>query len=140
MTMTTMTSTERAEYLEALEAEIARGLEVGDLSIPEARRADLGWLARNVEVRNRNRRGAVVAMLARELNRAGWQDGLPGCEPSEIYQDAGGDVWRAPASNVFDVTTGYRIGRWLAPIANLERYGAEVVIGPGFHPAEGASS
>ncbi len=30
----------------------------------------------------------------------------------EYYQDANGDLFVAPISNVIDCTTGYRIGRW----------------------------
>lgn len=34
----------------------------------------------------------------------------------EVYVDlARGDLYRAPVTNVLDVRTGYRIGRWEAP-------------------------
>lgn len=33
----------------------------------------------------------------------------------EVYEDAKGDIWRAPISSVIDVRTGYRIGRWEGP-------------------------
>lgn len=69
----------------------------------------------------------------RSRGHLGWQDGLDGCEPFEIYI-AGLSVWRAPAGNVIDVDTGYRIGRELSTVRNLETYGPDVVIGPGFHP------
>lgn len=45
----------------------------------------------------------------------------------ELYKDAKGDLFRAPISNVFDVDTGYRIGRWEAPAQMADRQAARIL-------------
>jgi hypothetical protein len=57
----------REQLLAALDREIARGLEAGELVIPESRRRDHAWLKRNVWIDNRNARGQAVFRLAQEL-------------------------------------------------------------------------
>ena len=57
----------REQLLAALDREIARGLEAGELVIPESRRRDHAWLKRNVRIDNRNARGQAVFRLAQEL-------------------------------------------------------------------------
>lgn len=45
----------------------------------------------------------------------------------ELYKDAKGDLFRAPVSNVFDVNTGYRIGRWEAPAQMADQQAARIL-------------
>jgi hypothetical protein len=40
----------------------------------------------------------------------------------EFYEDARGEVYRAPLSNAFDCLTGYRIGRWECSRAHFDRF------------------
>ena len=57
-------------YRAVLDCEVARGLELGELDVTKLRVNDLGWLARNVMIRNKTPRAAVIAFLAAALSGA----------------------------------------------------------------------
>ena len=45
----------------------------------------------------------------------GWSNGLE-------YYVVNGDVYRAPESNVMDIDTGSRIGRWECPVEHYRHF------------------
>jgi hypothetical protein len=66
-TLAIAASATREELVAALDREIIRGLEAGDLVIPTSRRNDHAWLTRNARINNRNARGQAVHALAVRL-------------------------------------------------------------------------
>ena len=67
--------------------------------------------------------------LQKSKGHMGWQE-VDG-SVFEIYE-ARKEVYRAPVSNVFDVDTDRRHGRWQCSTLQFRLYGSDVVLGQGF--------